>query len=237
MNDRPERIFSGALTLAAIVIAAALVHREFFARPNVVSGGSSGKPPEWMASWADLLKSSVVIGDSGAPVKVIEFMDLECPFCKGFNARARALRQKFGRSVAVAIVHFPLEMHRFARPAARAAECAGERGRFEQFLNLVYERQDSLGLKSWASFASEAGVQDSAGFQRCVSATATVSRIEAGLALGQRIGVTGTPTVVINGWRYFTPPDSLELDRVVSALLAGKSPYKSLSSGNASSGW
>jgi protein-disulfide isomerase len=226
LSNRLDRLFSGALTLAAVAIAAALIHREFFARPNVISGGSPGKPPELMANWSDLLKTSVVLGDSGAPVKVIEFMDLECPFCKGFNSRARALRQKYGRSVAVAIIHFPLEMHRFARPAARAAECAGERGRFEQFLNLVYERQDSIGLKSWASFAREAGVPDTVAFLRCVSASAAVPRIEAGLALGQRIGVTGTPTVIINGWRYFSPPDSLELDRAVSALLAGRSPYK-----------
>jgi protein-disulfide isomerase len=44
-------------------------------------------------------------------------------------------------------VHFPLPMHRFAEPAARVAECAGDQGRFEAMYDLLFEQQDKFGSK------------------------------------------------------------------------------------------
>ena len=58
-------------------------------------------------------------------------------------------------------MHYPLPTHRFAEPAALAAECAGEQGRFAEFVGAVYAGQDSLGLKPWWEYARIATVQDS----------------------------------------------------------------------------
>ena len=228
MRDHIERFTFVVLTLAAVAIAATLVRREFFPRTQVASVAAEAKAPEFLPGWTDLLDGGVFVGDREAPVKVVEFMDLECPYCRKFNASVRALRQKYGSKVAVIVVHYPLDMHRFAHPAARAAECANDHGRFESFFNLVYEKQDSLGLKSWASYASEAGVRDTAAFTRCASATAAVPRIDTGLTLAKKIAADATPTVIVNGWRYFMPPNDAELERVVATLLAGKTPFDSV---------
>lgn len=211
------------LTLSAAAIATAVVHREFFAPP--APQAPAARAPEHMRRWADLLEGAVVLGNRQAPVTIVEFMDLECPFCSTFNGHVRALRQKYGDVVRVAVIHFPLDQHRFARPAARAAECAHTQGRFEHFINAVYDKQDSLGFKSWTSFASDAGVPDTVSFLRCATATTAVPRVDTGLALARAIGANGTPTVIVNGWRYYTPPDTAELDRVVRAVLAGKPPF------------
>ena len=92
-----------------------------------------------------------------------------------------------------------------------------------QFASVAFAKQDSLGLKPWQSYATEAGIADTARFARCVLSTSPVPRIDDGLALGRRIGVRGTPTVVINGWRLARPPyDSLS--EVVAGILAGRVP-------------
>ncbi len=226
MRDRTERGLSAVLTVAAVVIAVALVHREFFPAAGARASAAPQGPPVYLADWKDLLAGSVVLGDSNATVQVIEFTDLECPFCKRFNAVVRSVRAKYGRGVSLAVVHLPLEMHRFARPAARAVECAGAESRFESLFNLIYEKQDSLGLKSWGSFAAEAGVRDTAAFLRCAAVATPNPRIERGVALANKVGATGTPTVFVNGWRYASPPDQAELDRVVSVLLSGKNPFE-----------
>lgn len=148
----------------------------------------------------------------------MEFSDLECPFCAKFHKAILDARQRYGDSLAVVFVHYPLvEQHKLALAAARAAECAARQDHFEEFITKVYEKQDSLGLKTWSSFASEAGLRDTAAINKCATASDRIARIEDGREVGRKIGVAGTPTVIINGWRYAIPPyDSL--DQILARL-------------------
>jgi protein-disulfide isomerase len=115
-------------------------------------------------------------------------------------------------------------MHRFARPAARALECAGDQLRFGEFVEAVYLQQDSLGLKPWTSIARDAGVTDTARFERCVSEKERVARIEDGVAAATRLNVTATPTVIVNGWKFALPPSEQTLMLTAERLLRGQSP-------------
>jgi protein-disulfide isomerase len=87
--------------------------------------------------------------------------------------------------------------------------------------DLLFEKQDSLGLKQWDSFATEARVGDLRSFSSCAAAVDTISMIERGLSLGSVVGVHGTPTVVINGVLYSRPPSD-SLQQIVARLIAGK---------------
>jgi protein-disulfide isomerase len=143
-------------------------------------------------------------------VKVVEFADLECPGCRAFYTRTRELPPSIRSRFALIFIHFPLSMHRFAMPAARAAECARVEDKFASMVDVLFKKQDSLGLKSWGSYATEAGVRDTTAFARCVTNSSSLRIVDAGLASGKNIGVRATPTVIINGWRFSSPPyDSL----------------------------
>jgi protein-disulfide isomerase len=221
MPDRFERAVSGTLAVVAVVMAVAFVHREFGSGSRTQVVRNDPKPPEMVTAWKDLLDAGVLVGDSAAPVKVVEFADFECPFCRRFELSFRAAKKQFGRNVALVFVHFPLPMHRFAIPAARAAECAREHGRFAEFREALYDKQDSLGLKAWASYARDVGIRDTVEFAKCNSGSATVAQIAAGQTLATKLGVRATPTVVINGWRFYTPPSDSALAQIVAAALAG----------------
>jgi len=69
------------------------------------------------------------------------------------------------------------------------------------WLDAVLKKQDSIGLRSWGEFAVEAGIPDTASISRCARNPSPVLRIDSGLVLGERLGVNGTPTVFVNGWR------------------------------------
>ena len=207
---RFEMIVTALLTLAALGVAAAVLHREFGTSP-VVGARDRSRAPEFLEYWKDLVPpdDSLASGDDGTVV-VIEFSDLECPFCRRFHDALGRARDETGVRVRSVFLHYPLPQHRFAVPAARAAECARDQGRFNPFLDAVFRGQDSLGLKAWSRFGAEAGVPDSAAFERCASSTSQPRAVTSGLASGERVGVTGTPTVIIDGWRYYVPPyDSL----------------------------
>lgn len=221
-RTRWEALASVMLSLAAVTVGVVLVHREFFGVAPQVS--TMPAAPAYMTKWREILPVGLVMGAQDAKVKVIEFGDLECPFCARFNKAVRAVRQTHP-SVALVFVHLPLAMHRFARPAARAVECANNAGRAEQLLDLLFEKQDSIGLKPWSRFAADAGIHDVDRFGACLSSSAPVARIEAGVALAHQIGVQSTPSVIVNGWRYSVPPTEEVLTAAVDSIMSGKEPF------------
>lgn len=151
---------------------------------------------------------------------LVEFSDLECSACRSYQPVIDGLRSKYGASIAVVFVHYPLtRIHRFAMPAARAAECAAEQGRFASFSSLVYSKQDSIGLKPWASYALESMVPDVERFSDCSAATGPVERILKGMEQGERIEVTGTPTIALNGLRFFDVPSREVLEATIDSIL------------------
>jgi protein-disulfide isomerase len=224
MSKRLDAILSALLTLAGIAVALVLVHREFFGEPGARGASSTPRTSGYDSDWSEIVPVGLKSGSADARIKIIEFADLECPYCARFNATLAAIRKKYPNDVAVVFVHFPLSGHRFARPAARAVECADEPRRFP-LIDLLYSKQDSIGLKSWVEFGLEAGVSDTVEFKRCVTRMSNVARVEAGVAVGKKFAIIATPTVFVNGWRYAAPPDVAELSRIISSLLRGKPPF------------
>jgi len=214
-----ERLASIGLTVAALIIAITFAYREFLATPSGPPEPDAG-PPSYVPNWRQMLSAGVLLGDSSAPVKIVEFGDFECPYCRQAEFGLRAVRKKYPSGVATVFVHFPLAMHRFALPAARAAECAAAQGHFDRMHDLIFDKQDSLGLKSWGSYAYEAGIRDTITFNPCDASRQDISRVDSGLAVGRRFGVNATPTILVNGWRFAVPPMTAELDSAVVSILS-----------------
>lgn len=214
-------ILTSTLVLCAVITSAVVVKREFF--PSAQPAQSSAQKPVLIPHWQDI-GNGIRMGPPKASVQLIEFADFECPFCGSFYKTLKAIRDRYPDQVSLEFVHFPLPGHRFALPAARVAECAGEQGRFEAMHDQLFDGQDSFGLKPWSDYASAANVPDRVAFDVCVKATEPIRRIEEGKALGRKLDVRGTPTLIINGWRLGRPPTAEELKEMVQRVLAGKQP-------------
>jgi protein-disulfide isomerase len=216
MTDRLDRALTATLTAAALLLATTAAYQVFFraAQPAAPANTAS-----YEQDWRDAAAAGVWLGDSAAPIVLVVFSDLECPACSRFHATASRAVAKFHPKVALVFVHYPLTGHRFAIPAAQAAECAAAVGAFPDFVDAVYSKQDSLGLKSWGSFALDAGISDTVAIRDCSRRSTVAPRIEAGRELGLRWNVVATPTVLINRLRYSLPPTATEIDRAVAELL------------------
>lgn len=218
-----DRAAVAILAVSALIIAGVMIKREFW--PAMAAPAATIETsPKLLANFDELVSAGIRMGNPASQVTIVEFADFECPFCRRFHAAYSAVQQRFGEQVSLVFLHYPIQSHRFARPAARAAECAMDQGRFSQYADLLFQKQDSLGLKGWTSFADEAGVADTAAFSRCASETHEIERIENGLRLGEVVGVRGTPTVIVNGWMYPEPPSEERLQTIVNDLLAGGIP-------------
>lgn len=225
MVGRFDRLLTSLLTISALVIAGSLVHREFKTGRQTALAPRLTPKPDYIPFWKDALPIGISVGSDSARVTILELVDLECPACRSFHRTLREVMAKSGADIQVVFVHYPLTQHRFAVPAARASECANDQHGFRTLVDVVFEKQDSLGLKSWTSYALEAGVKDTIRFQRCVSDRGPIQRVDAGLAFGRRIEITGTPTVIVNGWRMAVTPSATELLKVVEAIRSGRQPF------------
>jgi len=148
----------------------------------------------------------VVVGSDSAPVEIMEFSDFECPYCGRFatlsmpDIRARLIEA--GR-VRWRFVHYPLQGHQKSPTAHLAAACANEQGRFWPLHDLIYQYQgewtesrDLVG--SLADLATRAGL-DRARYDACVEERSAWGRVLADKALGDSLGINGTPTFYVNG--------------------------------------
>jgi protein-disulfide isomerase len=155
------------------------------------------------------------LGRSDAPVTLVEFTDLECPFCRRFHLTTfERLKQEFVDTGRVRYVtrDLPLRIHPNARPAAHAARCAGEQGRFWEVRHLLFAGQARVGDEDLAGYARQAGV-DAERLRACVTSGRHEDAIRRDVADATSAGVSGTPTFLLGPTR----PDGFEGVRLVGA--------------------
>lgn len=144
-------------------------------------------------------------GSKDAKVLLVEYSDLECPFCKKFHPTMLQIMKDYGNDVAWVYRHFPLSFHQNAQKEAEAVECAGELGgndAFWKYTDAIYEKTQSNGtgfaLTELAPLASSQGL-DAAAFQQCLDSNKYANKVKDQEAKGQAAGVNGTPGTFVIG--------------------------------------
>ena len=223
MSSGFEKTLNIALVIAAVAVAALVAKRELWPSAKV-SAQPAAAGPRFVDDWRKMQAAAHTLGSRSAPVSIIEFVDMQCPYCARFHQTLSKVLEARGGAVSYSFVHLPLPGHPHALSAARAVECARIQQRFSRFLDVAFAKQDSIGRKTWPSFAAEAGVADTISFGRCARDTSAVPMIQAGIALAEEHNVRATPTFVLNGWLYSGAPTESQLDRAIDRLLQGKDP-------------
>ena len=137
-------------------------------------------------------------GGTSAPIQIIEFSDFECPFCFRANPTIAKILSTYGDRVRLVYRHYPLPNHPNARPAAEAAECANEQGRFWEYHDRLFANQSRLSTPDLKQHAADLGL-DAGKFNTCVDARRFQSKVDEDLEAAQQLGVSGTPHFFING--------------------------------------
>lgn len=214
-----------------IVVAGVLVAGAVF----LVGGGSTpGGTNTGQVTARDYDPSTdYILGNPDALVKVIEYSDLECPFCKEFQKTMQQVMQYYGESGQVAWVfrHFPLaQLHSKAPQEAAAAECAGELGGNEMFwkyIDRIFEitpSSNGLDLAQLPVVAGELGLNVEA-FNQCLSSNRYAKKVSDSYAEAIALGAQGTPfTLVMVGGEAITLPGNQPYDSMraaIDAILVG----------------
>jgi len=143
------------------------------------------------------LGSTPAKGKADAPVTIIEFSDYECAFCKKVEPTVQEVLKTYGDKVRFAYRNYPLPFHAEARPAALAALCANEQGKFWAYHDKLIAATD-LTAANLQQIATATGL-DRKKFDACIKEAKLNAVIDQDLQAGEAAGVNGTPAFFING--------------------------------------
>jgi protein-disulfide isomerase len=171
------------------------------------------------------------MGKPDAPLTMVEFTDLQCPYCREYvTVTFDEIKRNWIDTGKLRYISrdFPLDIHPFAMPAARAARCAGEQGKFWEMRMALMRNANLLSADYIRKTADDLKLNQKA-FAACAAGTKYDAEIKGEVEEGFRLGVGGTPTFVIGK----TTPESVQGPMIVGAMpyAAFDARLKDLSSG------
>jgi protein-disulfide isomerase len=158
------------------------------------------------------------MGSKDAKVTIVEFADYQCPFCARFVPTMKQILKKYDGKVKWVYRDFPLrEIHPEAAPAAVAARCAGQQGKFWEAHGYLFDNLQSLSASLYEKMGGELGLEKTK-FEACLKDPAVAAAVTEDQNDGSKYGVQGTPTYFVNGRK--APGDEREMTRIIEEELA-----------------
>lgn len=136
-------------------------------------------------------------GPADAPVTLALFTDFECPYCKQIIPLLDEVLAKNPQTVKLAFKNMPLKFHKMAEPAAKASLAAHEQGKFWPLHDRLFA-ESKLSEDGIKKIAASIGL-DMARFEKDMASPSIQAKLQKDLIDAQSVGVTGTPTVFVNG--------------------------------------
>lgn len=221
MSDTPTNPVPGLTTPFAIVIAGGLIALAIYAggvglgknTATTVAGAgtqnttapavATATPVPTEISFAEVSDADHIRGAQNAKVTLIEYSDLECPYCRSFHPTVSRLMDEFPNDLRVVYRHFPLEaIHPQARISANASECAAAQGKFWEYIDYVFANTTSgadLAQDKLIQYARAAGVPNTATFTSCLTAKTYDDVVAKDSVDAQSAGARGTPYSILVG--------------------------------------
>lgn len=198
-----------SILFASVMISGSVLYANTGLRAGTANINNGTGQPQQEGVRADVsIDDDAVLGDKNAKVTIIEFSDYQCPFCRTFwKETLFQIKSEYINTGKVKFVYrdYPLSFHPMANPSAQAAECADDQGRYWDMHDKMFSEQDKKGqgtisytiedIKRWAS---EIGL-DRSKFNQCLDSGKYKAEVEKDFNDGSASGVSGTPSVFING--------------------------------------
>jgi protein-disulfide isomerase len=165
------------------------------------------------------LKETPSKGAAKGRVVIVEFADFECPHCGMLSKVMPDVLHAFPNDVTLYFKNFPLGVHEHSEEAARAAWAAGRQGHFWQMHDLIFQNQATLSTDKFTAFARELGLNLQK-FQADMASKEASAAVDHDRREGIDSGITGTPTLYINGKLYYDDKTADALKEYIRSQLA-----------------
>ena len=166
---------------------------------------------------------NAAFGPKDAPITIIEFSDYQCPYCVKWDTEVyQRLLQTYPDKIRFVYRDFPLySLHPEAGPAAEAADCAGEQGRYYDYHDKLFSGEFELGANAYSQYATELGL-DKAKFEDCMTSHRFKDEVTADYQYASNLGVRSTPTFFINGIALIGAQPLEAFQQIIDKELSGQ---------------
>lgn len=137
-------------------------------------------------------------GPVQAPIEIVLFSDFQCPYCSKLVPTLEQITALYPREVKVVFKNYPLRNHKYARKSAIAALAANEQGKFWSFHDGLFENYSKIDDAFILTLADKLDL-DREQFQRDMKNQKIWAQINKDIQEAKKVGVRGTPTVMVNG--------------------------------------
>lgn len=157
-----------------------------------------------------------VKGKKGAKIQIVEFADYYCPHCKHAYEAFDGIMKKYSSKIELTFMDFPIRGEQ-SKVIARGAFCAGKQGKFWEYHGEAFTNQEKLNDNSPGEFAKSLKLNES-DFGKCLSSKEATDHVDKSAEEGRRIGVSGTPSIYING-KKVNGHDMADLEKAIKKLM------------------
>lgn len=164
-----------------------------------------------------VIGASPTTGTESSKVVLIEFSDFQCPYCAQAHDTLKELIAKHPDEVTLAYKHFPLApIHAEAMPAAKAAWAADRQGKFWEYHDALFAKQDKLGEELYVEIAQTLDL-DLEQFNRDRASDTASAAIGQDVQLAESLGLAGTPFFLIDTETFSGPIQLSDMENLLTA--------------------
>ncbi len=221
------------VSLPALIFSENVTNTDFYTQASslftIESGkyffdmGKIGLPVGKYLKLPEVRDDDITSGPKDAKVKIIEFSDFQCTYCKTFQSDLNTVLKEYAGKVFFVYKHLPLSLHLQANNAALAVSCADEQGKFQVYADNLFARQDewgkTTGTQKFKDYSWRFGL-DGRAFAKCLDTKKYQEQVDADKAEAGKFFITGTPGTFINGTFLSGAVGRDVLKQVIDAELA-----------------
>jgi protein-disulfide isomerase len=218
MNIKRILTWLGFVIIIALIVVGLVVSSE--KRPSTSETAIPLPTPITSTDW--------IRGNPNAKVTIVEYGDFQCPACQAYYPVVEQVFDASSSTIRMIFREFPLPQHADALPAAKAAEAAGDQGKFWNMFDLLYQNGND-----WDNLSDPTSVFDGYAkqldlnltrFDADMNSTTTAQKIADSVTVGTAAGIDATPTFFINGYRIENPESYDEFITAIQTAASSTAP-------------
>ncbi len=211
-SDKGKQLIEkiSAKTIPAFVFDSSLEKTEFYTQAQqildkkdnlfVLNTQAMGVPVGKYLTLPEVGNDAIVLGNKDAQLRVIEYSDFQCPYCKAMYPVIGQMLKEYGDKIAFVYKQLPLSFHPQAENAALASECANEQGKFKEYHDKLFEQQDKWtateGVASFKQYALQLRLNGQQ-FNTCLDSKKYADKVKADSDQAKEFGISGTPGIFV----------------------------------------
>jgi protein-disulfide isomerase len=158
------------------------------------------------------------LGANNPRITIVEFADFSCPACKNTYPKLREIIFNYAKYVRIVFKDFPV-ISEDSLALSLAGRCAGEQGLFWPMHDQLFDNQGEINNEKLSQLAKQIGVEENK-FNDCLKSEKYLLEIKKDYALGEKLGIGGTPTLFINGYKLAGDIPEEALNKIIEELIA-----------------